>query len=183
MKKIKNDVKDWIKIKSILENGIVNFKNNKYIKIIKINPINYNLKSELEKDAILKAYKTFLKTCDFDIQILIQSKKEDLSKNIFYIEKNLKNREEKFLKSIASDYKSFIQTENINNKSSSKNFYIIIESTLDKVKTEDLILDDLNEKHIKVKECLSRCGNYVYSYLEKEEVFQIIRSFFIPNNN
>ncbi|MFR2197219.1 MAG: hypothetical protein ACLS5Y_06695 [Clostridia bacterium] len=49
---------------------------------MKVNPINFNLKSNLEKDAIFKFYKIFLKTCNFDIQILIQSSKENLDKNI-----------------------------------------------------------------------------------------------------
>jgi len=60
-------------------------KNHSYLKIIEIKPINYNLKSDLEKQAILNSYKTFLKTCNFDIQIIVQSNKEDLSKNISQI--------------------------------------------------------------------------------------------------
>ena len=68
----------------ILENGIIKLKNNKYIKILKIIPINYNLKSDLEKAAILNSYKTFLKTCPFQMQILIQSSKDYILFN-FYI--------------------------------------------------------------------------------------------------
>ena len=59
-------------------------KNNKYIKILKIIPINYNLKSDLEKNSILNSYQLFLKTCNFDIQILIQSTKDYILFN-FYI--------------------------------------------------------------------------------------------------
>ena len=40
---------------------------------------------EAHKEAILNSYKIFLKTCDFNIQILIQSKKENLSKHFFKI--------------------------------------------------------------------------------------------------
>ena len=87
---IKNKtVQQWIPIEKIYNNGIIKLKNNKYIKILKIIPINYNLKSDLEKEAILNSYKIFLKTCQFNIQILIQSSKEDLSKNIFNIQKNI----------------------------------------------------------------------------------------------
>ena len=77
--KIKNNLKtqDWLPFDKVLENGIIINKNS-YIKIIKIKPINYDLKSNLEKEAILNSYKLFLKTCDFNIQILIQSKKENL---------------------------------------------------------------------------------------------------------
>lgn len=65
-------VQEWLPVQKILEKGILKLKDNSYIKIIKIIPINYNLKSELEKEAILNSYKIFLKTCNFDIQILIR---------------------------------------------------------------------------------------------------------------
>ena len=61
MKKIKQiSTQNWIPIESISENGIIKSQN-KYIKILKIKPINYNLKSDLEKQAILNSYKIFLK--------------------------------------------------------------------------------------------------------------------------
>ena len=45
----------------IYENGIIKLKNNEYIKIIKIEPINYNLKSNFEKEAILNSFKNYKK--------------------------------------------------------------------------------------------------------------------------
>ena len=90
-------IQELIPIEEILENGIIKLKKNNYIKIIKIIPINFNLKSNLEKEAILNSYKMFLKTCDFDIQILIQSKKEDLSRHFSIIKNNLKNNKNKLL--------------------------------------------------------------------------------------
>jgi len=72
----KASTQDWIPIEKILNNGIIK-TNTKFIKILKVQPINYNLKSDLEKQAILNSYKIFLKTCNFDIQILIQSSKEN----------------------------------------------------------------------------------------------------------
>ena len=73
-------------------------KNNTYIKVLEVTPINYNLKSDLEKEAILNSYKLFFKTCHFDIQILIQSNKEDLSHHISKIKKNILKKENKYLK-------------------------------------------------------------------------------------
>ena len=84
-----NSVQNWLPFEKILENGIIKINNNEYIKIIKINPINFNLKSELEKESILNSYKIFLKTCNFNFQILIQSNKEDLSKHISNIQNQL----------------------------------------------------------------------------------------------
>ena len=78
MNKIKKlTVQQWIPIEEIKESGIIKINKSKYIKILKIIPINYNLKSDLEKKTILNSYKILLKTCNFDIQILIQSNKQD----------------------------------------------------------------------------------------------------------
>ena len=73
--KTKKTVQEWLPLKRILENGIIELKDNSYVKIIKIKPINFNLKSELEQEAILNSYKIFLKTCNFHFLILIQSNK------------------------------------------------------------------------------------------------------------
>ena len=170
-------VQDWIPIDYFLENGIIKLKNNKYIKIIKIIPINFNLKSELEKESILNSYKIFLKTCDFNFQILIQSNKEDLSKNISNNKNNLKNKKEEFLKEISEEYINYINKINSNKKSSSKNFYIVISSEENSKNSEDIIIEELNEKFFKIKECLSRCGNLVTGYSTKNELIQIIFSF------
>ena len=53
MKKIRKlTLQEWLPIKEIDKEGVVKLKNNKLIKIIKISPINYNLKSDLEKEHI-----------------------------------------------------------------------------------------------------------------------------------
>ena len=178
MKNIKEKTsQDWIPIEEIFENGIIKINKNKYIKILKIIPINYNLKSDLEKSSILNSYKILLKTCNFNFQILIQSNKEDLSKNISNIKQNLKNKNERFLKELAEDYISYISEINLNEKSSSKNFYIIISNDDIKNNNEEIIISELNEKFFKIKECLSRCGNVVNEYTSKNELISDIYSF------
>ena len=72
--KIKS-IQKWIPIEKILDKGIIKIEKNKYIKILKIIPINFNLKTQLEKESILNSYKIFLKTCNFDIQIKWSYKK------------------------------------------------------------------------------------------------------------
>ena len=65
-KKEELSLQEWLPFEQILDGGVIKLKEEKYIKIIKIIPINYNLKSELEKEGILNSYKTFLKTCGFE---------------------------------------------------------------------------------------------------------------------
>ncbi len=178
-------VQDWLPIQKILEKGIIKLKDSSYVKILKVIPINYNLKSELEKEAILNSYKIFLKTCNFDIQILIQSNKEDLSKHISNIKIQMEKETNNNILELSKNYINFIQKINNEKKSSSKNFYIIIKNPNKNKKediNEEIIFQDLNEKYFKIKECLSRCGNVVQEYDSKEETRQILLSFFNSRN-
>ncbi len=170
---------EWIGINNILENGIIKINNNKYLKIIRVKPINFNLKSELEKEAILNSYKTFLKTCNFNFQILIQSNKEDLSTHLSQINNNI-NKEDKKIQEISNKYIKYIKELNNKRKSSSKNYYIIIEyenNNKDILDKEIYAIEDLNNNFFKIKDCLARCGNTVLDISEKEKIKNILFSF------
>ena len=177
-----------MKIDKILENGIIKTKDNRYIKIIKINPINFNLKSDLEKEAILNSYKIFLKTCDFNFQILIQSNKEDLSNHFSQINNNL-IQEEKNIQEISKKYINYIKELNNNKKSSSKNYYIIIDYINKNNEIMDVqthAIENLNDKFFKIKDGLARCGNIAIDLNDKEQIKNILFSFFntrIYSNN
>lgn len=185
-----SSVQDWLPIEKIFDNGIVKLKSGRYIKIIKIIPINFNLKSELEKEAILNSYKIFLKTCNFDLQILIQSNKEDLSKHISSV-KNFTEKENNNIKNISKEYIDFLEEINLKRKSATKNYYIIIKkekklierNNIENIKNiENAIFDELNENFLKIKDTLSRCGNLVINIDNKNICKNILFSFFYPRN-
>ncbi len=185
---IKNlTVQEWLPIEEIYNDGIIRLKNNKIIKILKINPINYNLKSELEKEAILNSYKIFLKTCNFNIQILIQSSKEDLSHHIKNIQKNIFKKENKYLEKIGQNYIDYIQKINSNRKSSSKDFYIIISNNINKktniLESEEILKNDLKEKYFKIKECLLRSGNLVSELSNLNDIENLFSSLLNTRKN
>ena len=146
------------------------------------------MKSNLEKEAILNSYKLFLKTCDFNIQILIQSKKENLSKHFKNLKKNSEKEENKKVQEISEKYIDFIKNKNEENKSSSKNFYIVVKYNFNSNQKEEkeliqnLAFNYLNECFFKIKESLSRCGNIVYEANSKKEVEEILLSFFKIQN-
>lgn len=127
----------------------------------------------------MNSYKLFLKTFNFDLQILIQSKKEDLSKHISCVEFQ-KNSENKKIQNIAQNYIDYILDLNKKKKSSTKNFFIIIESNKinkELENYEEIACEELNEKYLKIKDCLSRCGNMVVNIDNKEEIKDILFSF------
>lgn len=180
-KKETRSVQDWIPVEHFFNNGIVKLNNNSYLKILKIYPINYQLKSELEKQAILNSYKTFLKMIDFDVQIIIQSKKEDISKHIKKIKEQMQKEKSLNNKNMVNLYEKYIEFINKKNKeknSSSKNFYVLIKSQLNLENQENIIIQEMKDKYLKIKDNLSRCGNTVEEIKDKKEIKEIYFSFF-----
>lgn len=169
---------DWLPFDRIFEDGIIE-NNGNFIKIIKVIPINYDLKSNLEKEAILNSFKLFLKTCDFNMQILVQSRKEDLNSYISQINSQIELEKSEKLKDIFKNYIDFVQAQNKEKNSSSKNFFILVNYQI-KEKEEyqmKIIRDNLNEKYFKIKDSLSRCGNLVFDISSKKETENILYSF------
>lgn len=154
-------------------------KNGNYVKIIKVIPINFNLKSDLEKDSILNSYKIFLKTCNFDIQIIVQSNKEDLSKHISKIKNKCKLESNEII-NISENYVTYIENLNSKKSSSSKNYFILIKKSpiVKENDNENIIISELNDQFYKIKECLARCGNSVFEINKRESIINILNSFF-----
>lgn len=154
-------------------------KNGNYVKIIKVIPINFNLKSDLEKDSILNSYKIFLKTCNFDIQIIVQSNKEDLSNHIYKIKNKCKLESNEII-NISENYITYIENLNSKKSSSSKNYFILIKKSpiVKENNNENIIINELNDRFYKIKECLARCGNSVFEINKRESIINILNTFF-----
>jgi len=176
-----NSIQKWLPFEKILENGIIKLKNNSYIMILKIKPINYNLKSNLEKESILNSYKLFLKTFNFNIQIIIKSQKQDLSNHIIKII-NSQKKESQIIKNISNKYLENIEKIKLISKSDSKQFFIIINQPQENNK-EEICIDQLNEKYLKIKEGLLRCGNIVTNVNNEKETKEIIRNYICLNDD
>ena len=137
-------------------------KNGTKLKVLKVEPINFNLKTKNEQQIILEYYKSFLKLCNFDMQIIIQTDCVDIERYIENVEK-IKDKEP-YLSEMIDDYKKLIKDISAHKESISRKFYIVIkESDEDKIKTE--ILD---------------CGN-VITNCSKEECFCMLQRYFKKN--
>lgn len=171
---------NWLIVESIDKNGIIKIKNkNIFIKLIRVQPINFNLKTTLEKEAILNSYKILLKTCNFNLQILIHTNKEDISK----IVSNVKKSNNDSISIISKKYIEFLNKINSEKQTSTKNYYIIIDEQSE-IENENLanIYYMLNEKYFKIKECLNKYGNQVKE-CKKEDVIKVLHFFLNTNYN
>ena len=160
-----NSIQSWFGIDDILENGTIITKENSRVKILKVEPINFFLRSEMEKEVILNSYKNIFKSINFDIQIIIQSTKEDLSSNINYIKsKEISN------KKLLNQYIEYIESLNQIKKSNNKNFYLVVKEASEQ--------NSINEKISKIQDLLERCGNRSSVINSKEELIKIIETFY-----
>jgi hypothetical protein len=122
------------------------------------------------------------------MQILIQSKKENLEKQFLILEQEKNQNQKTKEKIIYDNYINYLKRINSENKSSSKNFFIIIHQKGEFTKNipnynlEKIVIDKLNEKYFKIKETLSRCGNLIFE-INKKETIDILYSFFNYRKN
>ena len=169
-----HSVQDWLPFEKILEKGIIKMKDSSYIKILNVNPINYVLKSSLEKEAILNSYKNLFKSCNFNFQILIQSQKEDLKEHINKLKEN------NLYPEIKEKYINYINYFVKSKKSSNKKFYLILKSSASE-ENENVIMQNLENNYLKIKDLFGRCGNFVSEYTEEKQILEILYSFFNSN--
>ena len=121
----------------------------------------------------------FFKSCDFDFQIFIQSKKEDISEILKNLEIHKKLKENKSIEKLYEKYIEYIKELNINKKSSSKSFFIIIKESEYNINYKNIKLS-INEKYKKIKVSLMRCGNIIYDINNSKDVLDIIDQIYNP---
>lgn len=78
---------------------------------------------------------------------------------------------------IFDSYINFIKEKNKEKLSSSKDFYLIINSKNFPENNEEKIILNLKEKFLKIKNSLSRCGNNISEIKKKNEIEKIIKLF------
>ena len=163
-------IKKWFPIKSI-ENGIIKTKTGKYCKVLEVSPVNFELKSQKEQENILYKYKTFLNSCDFDIQILVQSKRSNLDEHIKLLNGKIENEKSQKVVGFMKEYINMIQSETVK-VAITKKFYIICFASGNLISKEQIKLD-LKEKIIKIENSLSKCQNSIKRLGSKEIVENI----------
>ena len=115
----------FVDIKKI-EDGIIFLKDGSLTKILAVEGINFDLKSEDDQNMILYSFQNILNTLDFSIQIIIHSRKLNISPYL----KTLISRKEKetneLLKNQLNEYIDFIKSFVAENSIVEKDFFVAI---------------------------------------------------------
>lgn len=195
MTEIRATTQQHLDIYDISQN-LVLLKNGGVRLVLGANAVNFNLLSEVEQDAIIAAYSTLLNSLSFPIQVLIRSKKMDISFYLERLKEAEKNQDNHLLKKRIGSYRNYVEQLISKNEVLDKNFYIVIphqeefltspESVLKKLfsRQERVILDEeqiLTKAKIRLepkKEHLIKQFNKVGVKAEQLKTKELIELFY-----
>jgi type IV secretory pathway VirB4 component len=115
----------FVEVKKI-EDGIVILKNGCLRKVILVDGLNFDLKSEEEQNLITFAYQNFLNSLDFSIQINIHSRKLNIADYIKNLAKRQLEEDNELLKTQVGEYLEFIKSFVEANAVMTKSFFIVV---------------------------------------------------------
>lgn len=139
-----NSTQQHLKIASI-EEGVLILKNGAISVVLKIEPINFDLKNELEQNSIVAKYQGFLNGLDYPVQIVIRSKRLDLQPYLDELENRTKNQMNELLQIQSSDYISFMRSLVDIANIMSKEYYAVISYHRSNAKSSTGILSVFNK--------------------------------------
>ena len=122
---IKASTQEFLEIEDIKDDLVI-LKDGSCCLIIKTSAVNFGLLSGEEQEAIIFAYAAFLNSLSFPIQILITSRRMDISSYLDKLSKLEENQPSGKIRSQIRKYYQFILGVVKENKVLEKNFYLVI---------------------------------------------------------
>ncbi|NQV87933.1 MAG: hypothetical protein HQ402_00050 [Parcubacteria group bacterium] len=125
MPKKANATQDFVPIKEIRD-GIAVLKDDSLRAILLASSLNFSLKSDDERAAILIQFQDFLNSLDFSIQIFMQSRRLDIRPYIALLEQQEKKQLNDLMKIQTQEYIEFIKDFTENTSIMTKHFFIVV---------------------------------------------------------
>lgn len=115
----------YLKISEIKSNTLI-MSDGIYCGVVAVSSVNFALKSQEEQNALIYGYQNFLNSLDFEIQILMQSRKMDVHIYLEQVRKIMEQQTNELLRIQTQEYIEFISKLIENSSIMNKNFYVII---------------------------------------------------------
>ena len=168
-----NPTAEYLPIKRI-ENGIIYTKDNRYIKIIEVMPINFLLRSAREQRNIIYSFISYLKISPVKMQFKVVSKKADTKKHKEIVMQEMANETDDNCKRLQNDYLKLINRIG-SREATTRRFFIVFEyeSYGRRVKDEESeAIASLQTATRTAVNYLKQCGNEVITP-ENEDEFTV----------
>jgi len=111
---------------SEITNDILILKNGGVRAVLEVNAVNFNLKSEAEKSAIISSYQSFLNTLEHPVQIVVQSRKLELDTYLSKLNSKANDQSNELLKQQTLEYVDYIKRLLEYADIMEKKFYVVI---------------------------------------------------------
>lgn len=119
---------EFVPIKEVRD-GVVLLKDGGMRGILLCSSLNFSLKSEDERNAILLQFQDFLNSLDFSIEILVQSRKLDIRPYLALLEEREAAQTNNLLKIQVREYIQFIKNFTESTNIMTKHFFIVVPYT------------------------------------------------------
>ena len=109
-----------------IKQGVVVLKNNALRGVLMVSSINFALKSEEEQNATIYQFQNFLNSLDFSLQIVVQSRKLNITGYLDKLKELEKKQKSELMKTQTAEYRRFIQELIAGGSIMSKNFFVVV---------------------------------------------------------
>src|SRR3989344_1107298 len=120
---------DFLEVETIRE-GILVLKNRSIRGVMLVSAQNFALKSEEEQDATIFQFQNFLNSLDFSLQILIQSRRLNITGYLDYLKTLHENQQNDLMRSLTKDYQQFVGQLIQGSSIMAKNFFVVVPFSL-----------------------------------------------------
>lgn len=180
LKKSKNKAssRQQIAIKGVRD-GVLLLPFNQYRAVLEVTPLNFELRSEEEQDAIIDTYESFLNSVGSRLQILIRTREIDMDKYLEDLRQRLDTETEQVYRDQLENYDEFIRSLIQNNKILTRHFYIVVPYAHTGKADFELVEEQLNLTLDIVAKGMTRLGMSARK-LSSLEILDLFYSFYSP---
>ncbi|HBI35517.1 TPA: hypothetical protein DHW62_01720 [candidate division WWE3 bacterium] len=113
-----------------VKDNLVLLKNGAVCAVLQTTAVNFDLLSEIEQDAIIAAFSMLLNSITFPVQVVIRSRRLDITKYIEKVYRVETRLNDPLLKHQAQAYRKFVQDVIKKNDVLDKRFYVVIPTSV-----------------------------------------------------
>lgn len=167
-----------------IESDSIYLKKGSIKAVVQVQPINFHILSKKQKEAIINAYRDFLNSLDFPIQIVMRTVNLNLDDYLQQLELRVRTQKKEQLLAQFNEFQEFMRDYIEKNAVKNRLFYIIIpfeksgknaQSQLDirvKLCQEKLKSCNLVTKRLNTNELISLLSSYFEGFVEAENEYQ-----------
>lgn len=171
----KASARQQINIKGVRGNMLL-LPHDQYRLVIEVSPVNFELKSEEEQDALIDTYESFLDSLPCPLEIVVRIRELDMDKYLADTQELLHDEKEEVYRDQIKNYAKFVQGLVADNKILSRHFYVVLPYTTSDFETAK---EQLSLNADMVSKGLSRLGMRTRQ-LTNIELLDLFHTFYNP---